>query len=67
MSIESRETVICGSDPRYSDAQRALWQPFDPKAGYDAIETFCGKDYSQILRSSTIPAGSVNLETGLKV
>ncbi|KAL8895321.1 MAG: hypothetical protein Q9192_003714, partial [Flavoplaca navasiana] len=44
LSVESRETVICGSDPRYSDAQRALWHPFDPEAGYDAIETFCGKN-----------------------
>ena len=44
LSVESRETVICGSDPRFSDAQRALWQPFDPEAGQDAIESFCSKN-----------------------
>lgn len=44
LSVETRESVICGSDPRYSDQQRALWQVFDPEAAYDAIDAFCGQD-----------------------
>jgi len=44
ISIESRETVVCGSDPRYSEADRARWHAFDPKDAHDAISEFCGKD-----------------------
>ena len=44
MSVESRESVICATDPRYSEETRALWPPFDPQAAYDAIDTFCAQD-----------------------
>ncbi|KAL8780909.1 MAG: hypothetical protein Q9213_006249 [Squamulea squamosa] len=44
LSVESRESIICGSDPRYSEAERALWVPFDRNAAYEAIDAFCGQD-----------------------
>ncbi|KAL8768306.1 MAG: hypothetical protein Q9209_005445 [Squamulea sp. 1 TL-2023] len=44
LSVESRESVICGTDPRYFEAERALWVPFDLNAAYEAIDVFCGQD-----------------------
>ncbi|KAL8649955.1 MAG: hypothetical protein Q9226_005352 [Calogaya cf. arnoldii] len=44
LSVESRESVICASDPRYSEETIALWPSFDPQAAYDAIDTFCAQD-----------------------
>ncbi len=42
--VESREIVICGSDPRYSEDIRATYNPFDPSVAYGAIKDFCDKN-----------------------
>ncbi|KAG8526204.1 uncharacterized protein KY384_000197 [Bacidia gigantensis] len=42
--VESRETVVCGSDPLYPQADRDRWKSFSPKDAHDAIDDFCGKN-----------------------
>lgn len=39
--VETRETVVCASDPRYSNTDRAAWHPFDPTDAHRAIDNFC--------------------------
>lgn len=40
----TREALICTSDSRYTDADRAGTNLFDADAAYTAIDQFCAKD-----------------------